>query len=161
MFNIGKTLTAGAMSAIIFATSIAPAGAVVLPSVSVPEVASSVEQVQYRRDHRDRRHYGRHHRRHYDRYHDDRRGHYRGHRGSRDYRHGYRRHNDGWWYPLAAFGAGAIIGGAINNPPHRGQVVTSRHIQWCSDRYRTYRASDNTYVPRVGVRAYCNSPYSR
>ncbi|HEX2146131.1 MAG TPA: BA14K family protein, partial [Pseudorhizobium sp.] len=89
---------------------------------------------------------------------DDRRGYYRGHRGSREYRRGYRRHNDGWWYPLAAFGAGAIIGGAINNQP-RAQGLPSRHVQWCADRYRTYRASDNTYVPRVGVRAQCRSPY--
>ncbi len=34
------------------------------------------------------------------------------------------------------------------------------HEQWCANRYRTYRVSDNTYVPRVGVRAYCNSPYN-
>ncbi len=45
------------------------------------------------------------------------RGYWNGHRGYRDYRRGYRRHNDGWWYPLAAFGAGAIIGGAIASPP--------------------------------------------
>lgn len=150
MFTIGKTLTAGAMATLLFATSIVPAGAVVMPSVKAPQV-SAVEQVQYRDGDRDRRRF--------DRNRDDRRGHYRGHRGSREYRRGYRRHNDGWWYPLAAFGAGAIIGGAMNNQPSRGQAATSRHIQWCSDRYRTYRASDDTYVPRVGVRARCNSPY--
>lgn len=145
--TIGKTLTAGAISALIFATSVFPAGAVVMPSVKAPQL-SNVEQVQARRD-RDRRYY---------RHRDDRRGYYRGHRGSREYRRGYRRHNDGWWYPLAAFGAGAIIGGAINNQP-RAQGLPSRHVQWCADRYRTYRASDNTYVPRVGVRAQCRSPY--
>ena len=38
-------------------------------------------------------------------------GHWNGHRGSRTYRRGWRRHNDGWWYPLAAFTAGAVVGG--------------------------------------------------
>ncbi|WP_142591418.1 BA14K family protein [Pseudorhizobium endolithicum] len=147
MLAIGKTLTAGAMSALILATSIVPAGAIVMPSVKAPQV-SAVEQVQARRDDRRR----------WDRDRDDRRRWYRGHRGSREYRRGYRRHSDGWWYPLAAFGAGAIIGGAIaNQPSARGG---SSHVQWCANRYRTYRASDNTYVPRVGVRAYCNSPYN-
>lgn len=151
LIALGKTLTAGAVSALIFATSVMPAGALVLPSVKAPQV-SDITQVQQRR--RDRDH------RRFDRHRDDRRGYYRGHRGSREHRRGYRRHNDGWWYPLAAFGAGAIIGGAVNSSPPR-QAVSSRHVQWCLDRYRTYRASDNTYVPRVGVRAYCNSPYSR
>lgn len=150
MITIGKTLTAGAMSVLLFATSIAPAGAVVMPTVKAPQV-STVEQVQYRDNDRDRRRF--------DRDRDDRRGYYRGHRGSREYRRGYRRHSDGFWYPLAVFGAAAIIGGAIANQPRASGG--SSHVQWCADRYRTYRASDNTYVPRVGVRAYCNSPYSR
>ncbi|KQY20303.1 hypothetical protein ASD31_24150 [Rhizobium sp. Root482] len=33
------------------------------------------------------------------------------------------------------------------------------HVQWCSERYRTYRAYDDTYVPRAGMRARCMSPY--
>ena len=150
----GTTLTAGAMSVLMLATSVFPAGAVVMPSVQAPSVSAAFEQVQYRGHDRDDR-------RRFERGRDHRRGEYRGHRGSREQRRGYRRHNDGWWYPLAAFGAGAIIGGAINNQQGRPQAVSSRHVQWCADRYRTYRASDNTYVPRVGVRAYCSTPYSR
>ncbi|MFN7027009.1 MAG: BA14K family protein [Pseudorhizobium sp.] len=108
------------------------------------------QEVQYRRDN-DRRGYR-------DR---DRRGYYNGHRGSREQRRGYRRHSDGWWYPLAAFGAGAIFGGAAQGQSPRAQGYDRRHVQWCSNRYRNYRASDNSYVPRVGVRAQCQSPYSR
>lgn len=115
-----------------------------------PIAQTDVQQVQYRGD-----------RRNWDR--DDRR-YYKGYRGYRDHRPGYRRSDDGWWYPLAAFGAGAIIGGAIASPPavYRQPRVTyaSSHIEWCSMRYRTYRAYDNTYVPRVGYRAPCISPYS-
>ncbi|MDC7254548.1 BA14K family protein [Shinella sp. YE25] len=123
-------------------------------------IQSDVQQVQdrrewlrggreVRRDRRDRREVRRPGR--------DRQGWYNGQRGYREHRRGYRRHNDGWWYPLAAFGAGAIIGGAMSQP---STSYGGSHVQWCADRYRTYRASDNTYVPRAGVRAYCNSPYN-
>ena len=86
-----------------------------------------------------------------------RRGWYNGHRGYSDRRNGYRRHNDGFWYPLAAFGAGALIGGAIGS---NNRATPNSHAAWCADRYRTYRAYDNTYVPRAGVRAQCQSPYN-
>src|SRR5690606_14728990 len=151
---IGKTLAAGAVSALMFVTSVFPAGAVVMPTVKAPQI-SDVEQVRNHRD-RDRRYY---------RDRDDRRGYYRGHRGSREYRRGYRRHNDGWWYPLAAFGAGAIIGGAIAAPPpqpvYRAPAYgySNAHIQWCYNRYRSYRASDNTFQPYNGPRQQCYSPY--
>jgi hypothetical protein len=83
---------------------------------------------------------------------------YNGHRGYRDYRPGYRRYND-WWFPAGAFIAGAIVGGAIanSNPP---RAYGGDHVQWCYDRYRSYRASDNTYQPYGGPRQQCISPYS-
>jgi len=42
----------------------------------------------------------------------------------------------------------------------RDVVMSAAHVDWCYKRYRTYRESDNTYVPRRGVRAQCISPYS-
>ncbi len=84
----------------------------------------------------------------------DRSGWYRGHRGYRERRPGYRYHN-GFWFPLAAFGAGALIGGAIQADRGYG----SRHVAWCESRYRTYRAFDNTYVASAGIRRSCVSPY--
>lgn len=83
-----------------------------------------------------------------------RHGFYRGHRGYRDRRPGYRYHN-GFWFPPAAFIAGAIIGGAAT----RGPGVSSAHVQWCYDRYRSYRSSDNTFQPYQGPRRQCVSPY--
>ncbi|MER9645354.1 BA14K family protein [Mesorhizobium sp. M0239] len=80
-----------------------------------------------------------------------------GHRGYREHRRGYRRHGD-YWFPLAAFATGAVISGAIINSQsrvHRGDS----HITWCYDRYRSYRASDNTFQPNYGPRQQCNSPY--
>lgn len=107
--------------------------------------------------HRDVRRSDRHYRqnRHYSR--GDRRGWYRGHRGYRHARPGYRHYN-GYWFPLAAFGMGAVVGGAIAND--RGYVGGSSHVNWCANRYRSYRAYDNTFQPYNGPRRQCISPYS-
>lgn len=130
-----------AMAFAMFATSFvaAPAFAVPMPKAGVSQT-SDVQQVQY----------------------GHRRGWYGGHRGYRHHRHGYRRHSDGWWYPLAAFGAGAIIGGAIANDGYarpRDAGINPRHIDWCYARYRSYREYDNTFQPNYGPRRECLSPY--
>lgn len=176
--NTFKKMMVGALGMSFLAGAIAPvAAAPIMPSVSiaVPEAIAVNENVISVRDDRGRHHppnwngrpnhgprpgwNGSHHR--------PPPGYWNGHRGYRDYRRGYRRHNDGWWYPLAAFGAGAIIGGAIATPPPPPPPVyrapaygySSAHIQWCYDRYRSYRASDNTFQPYNGPRQQCYSPY--
>jgi hypothetical protein len=147
--RLATALTAAA----VLATSFVPASAMPFSPVPVPAVASSanpggqVTEVQYRRDREERRRY-RHDRRHRD-------GYYNGHRGYRERRSGYRQHN-GYWFPLAAFATGAIIGGAVASQP---RASGGSHTQWCANRYRTYRAYDNTYVSSPGVRRSCNSPY--
>jgi hypothetical protein len=78
---------------------------------------------------------------------------YRGYRGYRYYRPGYRE-RDGYWFPAAAFLAGAIITGAISNSGGGGG-----HVAWCENRWRSYRAYDNTYQPSYGPRRVCVSPY--
>ena len=141
-----KTIFAAGLSAIVVAGAIVPAQAMPLPVApqSVPTASNDVVNVQYYRD----------------RY--ERRGWYNGHRGYRYERRGYRRHSDGWWYPLAAFGAGAIIGGAIANDGYarpRYEGINPRHIEWCYARYRSYRDYDNTFQPNYGGRRQCYSPY--
>ncbi|MBN8868241.1 BA14K family protein [Shinella sp. PSBB067] len=140
MLKLKSGLAAGALSFALALTSIVPAQAITFPQVPVP-AASSVEKVQYRYDRRERR----------------AERHWHGHRGYRYQRPGYRRHSDGWWYPLAAFGLGAAIGGAINSQPRAGNA----HVNWCVNRYRSYRAYDNTFQPNNGPRKQCLSPYSR
>ncbi|MEQ1955337.1 BA14K family protein [Mesorhizobium sp. CN2-181] len=91
---------------------------------------------------------------------DDRQGYYRGYRGYRDYRPGYKRHGD-YWYPAAAFLAGGLITGAIANSQPR-EVIVQRggsHEEWCANRYRSYRAYDNSFQPYNGPRQQCVSPY--
>ncbi|MDO1581242.1 BA14K family protein [Rhizobium oryzicola] len=84
-------------------------------------------------------------------------GYYNGYRGYRHARPGYRYHN-GAWFPLAAFAAGALIGGAVQSAPSRS--YGGSHVAWCQQRYKTYRASDNTYVANSrGERRTCNGPY--
>ncbi|MFA1626354.1 hypothetical protein ACDY96_27530 [Rhizobium mongolense] len=89
-----KSLIAGALGLLIAATSV-PAAAMPIPTTA--PWASNIEQVQYHR-------------------HDS--GYWHGYRGERDYHRGYRRHRDGFWYPFAAFGVGALIGGAVASQPH-------------------------------------------
>ena len=43
---------------------------------------------------------------------------------------------------------------------YRTQRLSNAHIQWCYDRYRSYRAWDNTFQPYNGPRQQCWSPYS-
>ncbi|ESZ54239.1 BA14K family protein [Mesorhizobium sp. M0317] len=43
---------------------------------------------------------------------------------------------------------------------YRTQRLSSAHVQWCYDRYRSYRAWDNTFQPYDGPRQQCWSPYS-
>lgn len=84
-------------------------------------------------------------------------GYYNGHRGYRHYRHGYHYYN-GWWFPAAVLGGigGAIIGNAMApQPVYRGG---NAHVRWCYSRYKSYRASDNTYQPYNGPRRECVGP---
>jgi len=76
-----------------------------------------------------------------------------GYRGHHKRRSGYRRHSDGFWYPLAAFGA--LAGAAIAN----SHGSSSRHVEWCEDNYRSYSRYDDTFQPYNGPRRRCNSPF--
>jgi len=168
-----KFLSGLCASALALSFAIAPAipEASAAPAYAPPAVStqSDVQNVQYdwRRGQRhyrvdrrmDRRDYRRGWR---DGRRVERRGDYRywrGHRGYRYYRPGYREYN-GFWFPAAAFITGAIVGGAIANQPapvYRGGG--NAHVRWCYNRYRSYRAYDNTFQPYNGPRQQCYSPY--
>lgn len=44
-------------------------------------------------------------------------------------------------------------------PRRQYRATSSAHVRWCYDRYRSYRAWDNTYQPYNGPRRQCRSPY--
>lgn len=65
---------------------------------------------------------------------------------------------------------GAIVGGIIVNQfqqsgrthqhsGHSRSYLSRSHIDWCHNRWRSYRVSDNSYQPYNGPRRVCVSPY--
>lgn len=170
MMKLRNTLCA-ALALTFAAGSALPVAAapVFVPNAQSLSAEGNVVDVQLRLDDRDRRFERRQDRRErrFDRRQERREArferrnggyYYNGHRGYRDRRDGYRYYN-GYWFPAGAFIAGAIIGGALNNA-QPSSSYGSAHVNWCHDRYRTYRSSDNTYMSSAGYRKECYSPYS-
>ncbi len=109
------------------------------------------------------------------RYYQDRRGYQkRGNRPHADHRHrNYQPHRSqrqtGRSPDLGSAVVGAIIGGIIVNefnrpqqrqtPSRSTQYLSQSHVNWCHNRWRSYRVSDNSYQPYNGPRRICASPY--
>jgi hypothetical protein len=87
-------------------------------------------------------------------------------------------HSRGGWGPGAAVATGALLGltiGALAAPryyepppvryydappsPPRGYTYSAQHVSWCSDRYRSYDAYDNSWVDYDGFARQCVSPF--
>jgi BA14K-like protein len=45
---------------------------------------------------------------------------------------------------------------AVESPPNKADMEVAA---WCAERYRSYRASDNTYLPYSGARRQCEPPF--
>lgn len=99
-------------------------------TASAQASAVHVQTVQYY-DYRDDRRYWRYDRPHYRPY----------------YRH-YYRPAPRYWGPSPVYRHGP--------PVYRGG---NPHVHWCYNRYRSYRAYDNTFQPNYGPRRQCYSPY--
>lgn len=97
--------------------------------------------------------------------------------GGRHWNHGGWRHRGGYggYYDdgagAAILGLGLGLGSVYNNynnydyaPPqrryYRAGRISNAHVQWCYNRYRSYRSWDNTFQPYNGPRQQCYSPYS-
>ncbi len=69
--------------------------------------------------------------------------------------------------PTAAIGsAGGTAGGnegivddGAADPAHAEMLAA--HVEWCAQRYRSYRPRDNSYTPYSGGRSVCVSPFSK
>ena len=158
-----KKLIPAAISAVVLLTSVVPSQAFTPPVPVTAQRSADVLKVQDsfrdRESYQFKRRLGQNDDRRWLRkrgfYRNGGNAYYNGHRGYRERRNGYRQHN-GLWFPLGAFAAGAIIGGAIADRPVR---YGGSHVEWCQNRYRSYRAYDNSYQPNYGPRRACNSPY--
>jgi hypothetical protein len=155
-------ITSSITAAIAFALTAGAAAPALAGPMAGPlghQAGPAVEQVQYdgsSRRHGDRR----------DRF--ERRGnsvYFNNRRGFGERRPGYRQYN-GFWFPPAAFIAGVIIGGSLDDGPRQRRNsdrplyrFSADHVDWCSDRWRSYRASDNSYQPSKGGRRACTSPF--
>lgn len=142
------TLFTGALSAAAFAMPAPVTGTAPAPAATT----SDIQLAQNMRRDRDRRwRYDR-------RYHGDRCRH-RG-PGCRHYRNGWY-YNDQWWLGPAIIG-GAIIGSQLgdDDDDYDGRNYSSRHVDWCSDRYKSYNPRNNTWLSYSGRYRQCNSPYN-
>ena len=69
----------------------------------------------------------------------------------RYYRSGYYYRSPWWLLPLAI--PGAVIGSTSR------RAFGSNHVQWCSDRYRSYNPRTNLWLSYSGQYRQCVSPY--
>jgi hypothetical protein len=71
------------------------------------------------------------------------------------YRHGrYRHFHDGYWYATPWW--------LLTAPLLAPRVVVrsgNRHVQWCLNRYRSYKPETDTFTGYDGYEHRCNSPY--
>ena len=150
-----SSVAAGLIGGVLLLSGHSPAAAATLPSpaLAAPGDTAVVEEVQRRRGDRARR--GDHGRRY------DRHRHGPRHSWSRPgYRHRYGNYyySSPWWHGPSVGFSFSLPGVALGlTAPGIGG--SSSHVQWCMNRYRTYDPHTDTYVPRIGERAYCNSPY--
>ncbi|WP_455481957.1 BA14K family protein [Bartonella sp. B35(2025)] len=95
-----------------------------------------------------------------------------GFKGYRNYRRGYRKYSDNWWYPEIAFATYKHLDAkhvplkeisALKRTPliypleERKPWMLKQHIDSCMARYRSYNQSDNSYQPFHGPRRQCFS----
>ncbi|MDE1994071.1 MAG: BA14K family protein [Rhizobiaceae bacterium] len=70
--------------------------------------------------------------------------------------HYYGGYDNGYGLALGGLAAGALIGSLLAQPRYYHGNSGSG---WCSARYRSYRAYDNTFQPNHGPRRQCIAPY--
>ena len=128
----------------------APAAATVVSGTAAAATVETAltEEVGHRRGHRSSR---QRHSRRYDRHR---------HGGRYSYRRpGFTYHYGGYYY-ANPWWLGPSVGYGVTVPIYPAPSAhMSAHVQWCINRYRSYDPRTDTYVPRIGVRARCNSPY--
>jgi hypothetical protein len=149
-------------------TAPSAAGPILQPNLSVP--ASAVTQVRdFKWRHSGNFNRGNFNRGNWNHGNWNHGGNWRRHYGG-GYYGGGRYYGDGAGAAILGLGLGLGLGSMYNNydyydapPPrryYRAGRLSSAHVQWCYNRYRSYRSWDNTFQPYNGPRQQCYSPYS-
>ncbi|MBB5073719.1 hypothetical protein HNQ69_000845 [Bartonella callosciuri] len=97
-----------------------------------------------------------------------------GFKGYHNYRPGYRKYRDNWWYPKAAFvtlphlntkrASLKVVSDAkkvlfLSSLEKMETWMLKQHIEACRARYRSYNKNDNSYQPFHGPRKQCFSRF--
>ncbi|WP_273759097.1 BA14K family protein [Bartonella sp. ML70XJBT.G] len=97
-----------------------------------------------------------------------------GFKGYHNYRRGYVKYRDNWWYPEAAFVAlphsetkhvplKAVLEDKrvflISSLEKKQPLMSKQHVESCQARYRSYNKNDNSYQPFHGPRKQCLSRF--
>ncbi|WP_375703199.1 BA14K family protein [Bartonella sp. AD13SXNS] len=100
-----------------------------------------------------------------------------GFKGYHDYRRGYVKYKDNWWYPEAAFvtsphlstqGASLkvvsdtkreFLASSSEKLEKKEPWMLKQHIESCRVRYRSYNKNDNSFQPFHGPRKQCLSHF--
>lgn len=77
-----------------------------------------------------------------------------------NWRRHHRHYNgSGIYFGLGALGIGPAYDYYAPRRTYRVYRGSNAHVRYCYNRYRSYRASDNTFQPYNGPRRQCRSPY--
>lgn len=68
-------------------------------------------------------------------------------------------YHNGFYYQTPWWSLPLIIGGSIAAQNNDGGGYGNRHVEWCSDHYRSYNPRNNTWVAYSGQVNQCVSPY--
>ncbi len=132
MFTIARSITAAGFGLLLAAGAAMPAGAIMMPPLSVPApVQSDIIQV-----------------------HDHGHGHWHHNRWGSGHRlHG----NDSYYDDNSDSGVlfKSFVTGTLFSWQRAQGYYDDGHARDCASRYRSYRASDNTYQPSHGPRQAC------
>ncbi|WP_035009131.1 BA14K family protein [Bartonella vinsonii] len=84
-----------------------------------------------------------------------------GFKGYHNYRRGYRKYRDNWWYPEAAFVVlpNLNVKHMLLKGVSDAKKLPQEHIESCRARYRSYNKNDNSYQPFYGPRKQCLSRF--
>ncbi len=136
MFTIVRSITAAGFGLLLAAGAAMPASGITMPALTVP--ATERPDVIQVRDHGHGHGHGHHH--HHNRW------------GS-----GHRLHGSDSYYDDDSDSGvlfKSFVTGTLFNS-QRSQSYYEGHVRDCASRYRSYRASDNSYQPSHGPRQLC------